>query len=583
MSWKQNNGRNRGHIDGIGHFLEGPPQFVDKATSDLDMNEHNILQLAKITGAIVSTRDPPYNTIAHTELANFLRFSDGSDSTNSAIVNVNTISNSEGKINIRSSTGIDVSGNTNLSGNFTIGHTGSGYDVKFYGDTPGKSISWNETPNTFIVNGTTQLLGNLTASGDISGNNLFATNKITAGGDISGNNIFSNNKITAGGDISGNNLFATNKITAGGDISGNNLFATSKITAGGDISGNNLFATNKITAGGDISGNNIFSNNKITAGGDISGNNLFATSKITAGGDIIAASGTISGGTIISSGNITATSGNITAATGNITAATGTITGGLINSNSDIIANRNINATIGTITGGTITGGTIISTGNITAAAGTISGGTITSSGNITAASGTISGGNITATSGTISGGVIVTNNILFPGIGGIQTVPYIPGSVPGTLKYVIQTTMASPNTAGSGASNITGAFEQQINNSLYLKTNDVIFINVGPFVAFPDNGLNFGLTLQYGAYLRKSTGDNTVLSRIDAEIPIWYTPDITFSTFYILGNMTAPSDGNYNLHAYFTPVYGPSGGLPVKFYYLGVTASVSIMVFNGI
>ena len=515
MSWKQNNGRNRGHIDGIGHFLEGPPQFVDKATSDLDMNEHNILQLAKITGAIVSTRDPPYNTIAHTELANFLRFSDGSDSTNSAIVNVNTISNSEGKINIRSSTGIDVSGNTNLSGNFTIGHTGSGYDVKFYGDTPGKSISWNETPNTFIVNGTTQLLGNLTASGDISGNNLFATNKITAGGDISGNNIFSNNKITAGGDISGNNLFAT--------------------------------------------------------------------SKITAGGDIIAASGTISGGTIISSGNITATSGNITAATGNITAATGTITGGLINSNSDIIANRNINATIGTITGGTITGGTIISTGNITAAAGTISGGTITSSGNITAASGTISGGNITATSGTISGGVIVTNNILFPGIGGIQTVPYIPGSVPGTLKYVIQTTMASPNTAGSGASNITGAFEQQINNSLYLKTNDVIFINVGPFVAFPDNGLNFGLTLQYGAYLRKSTGDNTVLSRIDAEIPIWYTPDITFSTFYILGNMTAPSDGNYNLHAYFTPVYGPSGGLPVKFYYLGVTASVSIMVFNGI
>ena len=518
MSWKQNNGRNRGHIDGIGHFLEGPPQFVDKATTDLDMNEHSILQLAKITGAIVSTRDPPYNTIAHTELANFLRFSDGSDSTNSAIVNVNTISNSEGKINIRSSTGIDVSGNTNLSGNFTIGHTGSGYDVKFYGDTTGKSISWNETPNTFIVNGTTQLLGNLTASGDISGNNLFATNKITAGGDISGNNLFSNNKITAGGDISGNNLFATSKITAGGDISGNNLFATNKITAGGDIT---------------------------------------------------AASGTISGGTIISSGNITATSGNITA-------TSGTITGGLINSNSDIIATRNINATTGTITGGTITGGTIISTGNITAASGTISGGALTASGNITAAT-----GNITATNGTITGGVIATNCILFLGLGVIQTVPYIPRSVPGTLKYVYQNTMASPNTSATGASDITGPFENTI-TTLYLKTNDVIFINVGPFVAFPDNIFNEGLTLQYGAYLRKN-GDGSVLSSIDAEIPIWYTPDMTFSTFYILGNMTAPSDGNYILNAYFTPVYGPTSGRAVKFYYLGVTASVSIMVFNGI
>ena len=40
MSWKQNNGRNRGHIDGIGAFLEGPPQFTDKATDDLNMNKH---------------------------------------------------------------------------------------------------------------------------------------------------------------------------------------------------------------------------------------------------------------------------------------------------------------------------------------------------------------------------------------------------------------------------------------------------------------------------------------------------------------------------------------------------------------
>ena len=256
MSWRQNNGRDRGHIDGIGTFLEGPAQFVDKATDDLDMNKHSILQLDKITGAIDSTRAVPYKTIAHTELANFLRFSDGSNSTNSAIVNVNTISNSEGNLNIKvleyngstksslslKPTGIDISGNTDLSGNFTIGKNGSGYDVKFYGDAVGKSISWNETSDTFIVNGESQVVGN-----------LFSTGKIIAGGDISGNNLFSTGNITtATGNISGGN------ITASGTISGNLTGDTGNVTGVTITAAGNITATTgNISAGGDLTGNNI--------------------------------------------------------------------------------------------------------------------------------------------------------------------------------------------------------------------------------------------------------------------------------------------------------------------------------------
>ena len=31
MSWKQNNGRDRGHIDGVGYFLKGPNDSIIKA------------------------------------------------------------------------------------------------------------------------------------------------------------------------------------------------------------------------------------------------------------------------------------------------------------------------------------------------------------------------------------------------------------------------------------------------------------------------------------------------------------------------------------------------------------------------
>jgi hypothetical protein len=52
-----------------------------------------------------------------------------------------------------------VTGSTSLQGGLEVGVDDTGYDVKFFGATTGKSLLWDESADSLIVTGTTTLVG----------------------------------------------------------------------------------------------------------------------------------------------------------------------------------------------------------------------------------------------------------------------------------------------------------------------------------------------------------------------------------------------------------------------------------------
>ena len=85
-------------------------------------------------------------------------------------------------------TNLDINGTVQADGAVTVGVDDTGYDVKFFGATAGKSLLWDESADSLIVTGTTTLVGttNLDAV-DVDGNMTFGDNNIAifgAGSDL---------------------------------------------------------------------------------------------------------------------------------------------------------------------------------------------------------------------------------------------------------------------------------------------------------------------------------------------------------------------------------------------------------------
>jgi trimeric autotransporter adhesin len=145
----------------------------------------------------------------------------------------------------------------------------------------------------------------ISASGNITGNNVIASGTLTAG-------TFSPTSLNASGNVAGGNLLTAGLITA-----------TSTITSSANITGGNLLtaglitATSTITSSANITGGNILTAGIVTATGNIQGGNLrtaglvSATGSITTAGDISITGNIVDGAalTIITSSN-----GNITMA-----------------------------------------------------------------------------------------------------------------------------------------------------------------------------------------------------------------------------------------------------------------------------
>ena len=135
--------------------------------------------------------------------------------------------------------------------------------------------------------------------------------------------------VSASGDVTGGNL------TTGGLVT-----ATGNITATANVAGGNIIATTLVSAGGNVSGGNIITAGLISATGNITGGNILGGANVNATtltGTTVSATGNVTGGNLVTGGLVTAT-GNITA-TANVAGANLVTAGQLfVNSGSNVTA-----------------------------------------------------------------------------------------------------------------------------------------------------------------------------------------------------------------------------------------------------
>jgi hypothetical protein len=102
--------------------------------------------------------------------SNFVKLTNTTDSTSNTTGSIITAGGVGIAKNLFVGTDLDVAGTTNLDaididgavqidGTLTVGVNDTGYDVKFFGATTGKSLLWDESADSLIVTGTTTLVG----------------------------------------------------------------------------------------------------------------------------------------------------------------------------------------------------------------------------------------------------------------------------------------------------------------------------------------------------------------------------------------------------------------------------------------
>ena len=258
-------------------------------------------------------------------------------------------------------------------GNLVIGTQTAGKVINFF--TGG-------TDNVNKIRGTISDTG-LSMVGNITANNLIATNAavggtVTATGNITGGNLLiPAGSISVSGNIGGLNINVTG-VNATGNITGGNV-NTGIVIATGNITGGNLVTLGTANVG-NITTANITAGNitsaSISATGNINGPNI--TASLLSVSTTLQVSGNITGGNILTDG-IISTTGNITGNVflGNGSQLTGITVTRIANGTSQVnipVASGNANITIGATanvavftTGGANIAGNLSVTGNAAA------------------------------------------------------------------------------------------------------------------------------------------------------------------------------------------------------------------------
>jgi hypothetical protein len=274
-------------------------------------------------------------------------------------------------------TSLSISGNANIgnvgtgglitaTGNITGGNLVTGGALSVTGDANVGNIGANNGVFTSIAGTlTTAAQPNVTSTGtlaslSVSGNaNIgnIGTGLITATGNITGANLFTGGIVTATGNIAGGNITTAGEVSATGNVTGVNLKTGGIVTATGNITGGNLLTAGSMSVGGNANIGNVGATNGVftSISGDLT----------TASQPNITGLGTLSNLSV--SGNATITNLSVT---GNLNAGDITV-GAIANGNSSVdITNTNGNVTIsvdGVANVATFTSTGANVTGNITA------------------------------------------------------------------------------------------------------------------------------------------------------------------------------------------------------------------------
>ena len=460
---------------------------------------------------------------------------------------------------------LDV-GNIDVS-SITAGNSSLG----FRGTNGNAFITVNGTANVLTATTTgVNVLGNLSVSGNITGNfNLDSA--VSASGNVIGGNLLTGGLISATGNVTGANLTITGYGTV---LTGGNIIANINISAGANVIGGNLLTSGLISASGNITGSNFIGNGYTLTGingANVTGLNTAAitngTSNVniaTSGGNITAAvngtpnvvvistTGVSVAGTVQANGTITG--GNLSAGTGYISTS-GNITGGNVVYGTGVVSGTGtvyaatVNAaTIGN-SGAVHNGATVSITGTVTAASvvgGVITGSSVSVSGNITGGNISIGSGASTAgsysASGNVTGGNVLFGSGIVSGTGNINgaNITVSGGFYNGNISIVGANIVSAgptlyidPNGAGGTDGNviITGNLTVQGTtttiNSNTVTTND-LFINVAnnASTAAQANGGGLGVGpvgAEYASLLYSSSANSWQMS-----IPLSVTGTVT-------------------------------------------------------
>jgi cytoskeletal protein CcmA (bactofilin family) len=201
---------------------------------------------------------------------------------------------------------VDIDGATQIDATVSVGVDDTGYDVKFFGATSGKSLLWDESADSLIVTGTTTMTGDSTVSGTLGVTGVLTGTSLDISGDVDVDGTLEADAITVNGT-------ALNTVIAGVTVNNASTAAVATTVTITDNESTDESNALIFTAGGDVDGGNL----GLESDGTLTYNP--STGVVTATGF----AGTLTGNV---TGNVSGTAATVTgAAQGNITSL-GTLT-----------------------------------------------------------------------------------------------------------------------------------------------------------------------------------------------------------------------------------------------------------------
>ena len=129
---------------------------------------------------------------------------------------------------------VDIDGATQIDATVTVGVNDTGYDVKFFGDTAGKSLLWDTSEDKLNVTGSVDITGLLDVTGTVEFDGLSGTGLVTVTNILDEDNMASNSATA---------LATQQSIKAYVDSGGSTNALAVVLTAGNTTGGTNVEVT----------------------------------------------------------------------------------------------------------------------------------------------------------------------------------------------------------------------------------------------------------------------------------------------------------------------------------------------------
>jgi hypothetical protein len=357
-----------------------------------------------------NTATPHYVTTIYVNNVRVAIYNDGTTFTAAAPVSTLFPTVYKG-MTMSNASGTNVSGNligagnvviTTASSNTVATFTSTGANISGYGNVTG-----NITGGNILTAGVVSATGNVTGANFIGNVIPPAGGTVSTTGNITGGNILTGGLVSATGTVTGSS-FLGSVVSATANITGGNIRTGGLVSATANVTGGNILTGGVVSATANITGGNILTGGLISAASNVAGSYFIGNGSQLTGLSAAVSVSQIQNGN--SNVRVASSDGNVTIgvnSTSNVVvidtttiytnavsavslAHSGTNAVGNIGSTAQYFNQTftdRVNATTlsasGNVTGGNVlTGGLISVTGTVTA-------------GNITVATGNISGGNI--------------------------------------------------------------------------------------------------------------------------------------------------------------------------------------------